>query len=132
MLYRVNYMVHRGAIVEKAVRRSGYSLTRIAKALEISRTTLCNRFKTPNLSGEFINKVGKLIHYDFTIELPTLKKDADFTENHAVMQIEAKYLQLLEKYNHLLELILKWAKDSEAIHIRGKLIELLGQETEEK
>jgi plasmid maintenance system antidote protein VapI len=66
--------VHRGEIVEKILRKSGYSLTKVAKKLGISRNTLYNRFKNANLSYHFMMEVGKIIYYDFTIDFPEMKE----------------------------------------------------------
>ncbi|MEL6606959.1 MAG: helix-turn-helix domain-containing protein, partial [Bacteroidota bacterium] len=49
---------HRGEIVEEAVRRSGFSIKKLAERLKISRNTLYNRFKEPELSYDFIAAVG--------------------------------------------------------------------------
>ena len=64
---------HRGEMVEEAVRRSGFSLKKLAEHLNISRNTLYNRFKNPEVSYEFIVSASKIIHYDFTIDFPELK-----------------------------------------------------------
>ena len=68
-------MIHRGQIVEKIVRKSGYSLTKLADKLKISRNTLYNRFDNANLGYRFIIEVGNIIHYDFTIDFPEMKKE---------------------------------------------------------
>ena len=71
-------MKHKGQIVEKIVRRSGYSITKLAKKLQISRNTLYNRFANPNLGYSFIMDVGSIIHYDFTIDFPEIKVEGRF------------------------------------------------------
>jgi len=64
---------HQGRIVEKAIRKSGYSILKMAEKLEISRKTLYNRFNQKELEPKFIMKVGYNIHYNFAKEFPHLQ-----------------------------------------------------------
>jgi len=105
-------MIHKGEIVEKAVRVSGIKLTELAKKMKLSRRHLYNLFEEPNLSVEYIYKIGKIIHYDFTNEIGSYLKnsDSDIIENTSDAPIpygneteywKNKYFGLLEKYNEL-------------------------------
>jgi transcriptional regulator with XRE-family HTH domain len=67
-------MFHRGQIVEKFVRKSGYSLSKLADKLHISRNTLYNRFSNANLSYRFIQEVGVIINYDFSFDFLKMPK----------------------------------------------------------
>jgi len=69
-------MVHKGEIVEKAVRASGIKLTELAKKMNLSRRHLYNLFEESNLSVEYIYKIGKIIHYDFTNEIGSYLKNS--------------------------------------------------------
>lgn len=106
-------MQHRGEIVEKAVRQSGYSLTKLTNRLGKSRRWIYHAFENPMLPIETIFEIGKIIHYDFSHELVELKKlenktaspneKAAISEENTAEHWKNKYLNLLEKYNHLLE-----------------------------
>lgn len=106
---------HRGEILEEIVRKSGYSLKVLAERLKISRNTLYNKFKTYDLSYDFIIRVGEIIHYDFAYEYPEIKTkigNIDNTQPTAELwRMEKKYTQLLERYNKLLGFLLRIAND---------------------
>jgi transcriptional regulator with XRE-family HTH domain len=108
-------MIHRGEIVEKIVRKSGYSLSKLAEKLEISRNTLYNRFKSANLSYRFIQDVGGVLNYDFSLDFPEMPKgeQAIGDKNNMLKQLENKYSILLEKHSKLLEILVKLANQTE-------------------
>jgi hypothetical protein len=125
-------MIHRGEIVEKIVRRSGYSLAKISAHLDISRSTLYNRFSNADLSWHFINKVGKFIHHDFTTEFPEMKEDFDPASQNPISKIESKYTRLLEKYTKLLGMVIRMANENELYEIRRKVVQLIENTKEEE
>ena len=101
-------MIHRGEIIEQAIRQSGISITEVAKRLGKSRQHLYNLFDDPNISLDSILQIGKIIHYDFTKEIAELKSLNQAIQNKVTLQEndeywKDKYLHLLEKYNSLLE-----------------------------
>lgn len=106
-------MIHRGEIIEKAVRQSGMSIAEVARRLGKSRRHVYNLFEDPNISLDVILQISKIIHYDFTGEFPELKNkhttqmvndmDATYEKYKDTVDWKDKYLQLLEKYNALLE-----------------------------
>lgn len=130
---------HRGEIVEKVMRRSGYSLSKLAAELRISRNTLYNRFANAELSYEFISEVGKLIHYDFNIHFPQMQEALGITnqelsqhgEKHllALWKKESRYGRLLEKYNKLLEIVLSLVDANELHEFRPKIAQVMEKET---
>lgn len=65
-------MQHRGQIVEKRVRESGFSIKHIASQLNIIRQTLYNWFELHDLDPHKILRVGKAIGHDFTKDFPAL------------------------------------------------------------
>lgn len=65
-------MSHRGEIVEKAVRASGLSITRLANRLGISRTQLYDDFGNPEMTLDRIVAIGKILHHDFSEDLRDL------------------------------------------------------------
>jgi len=126
-------MQHRGEIVEKAIRESGYSITKLAQKLGKSRRWMYLAFENSDLTIEIILEVGQIIHHDFSDDLNQLKKypftkvqqlleepkksigkseDADHWKN--------KYLLLLEKYNVLLLTSNERAKKTTKKNVKNK------------
>lgn len=109
-------MQHKGEIVEKAIRESGYSITRLAKKLGKSRRWVYQIFEKRNVPINYVIEIGKAINHDFTTEIKELKEykrsvnvhtwdesEIDFfTEKDKAEYWKNKYLLLLEKYNELL------------------------------
>jgi hypothetical protein len=106
-------MQHRGEIVERAVRQSGYPLTKLVSRLGKSRRWIYNAFENAQLPLDHILRIGKIIHHDFSEEIDELKGVSLQTEESfttpcapATQDSEywrSKYYALLEKYNALLE-----------------------------
>lgn len=67
-------MKHRGEILEKAVRNSGISITKLAKLIKISRRHLYNIFNKHDVNIETVIQIGKIIHYDFSKELKEISQ----------------------------------------------------------
>ncbi len=105
-------MQHRGEIIRKAVYNSGYTITEIAKCIGKSRKWMYLMFENSNVPLDIVLQIGKIIHFDFTVEIkefnPSQKviekslldskkedNDAEYWKN--------KYLKLLEEYNDLLK-----------------------------
>ena len=120
-------MIHRGQIVENVVRRSGFSLTKLASKLEISRNTLYNKFRNANLSYRLIQEIGQAIHYDFSLDFPEMPKEEYVTgkkDNHLIT-LESKYAILLEKHIKLLEILVKIANEADAHSLKQQLNKLI-------
>lgn len=105
-------MQHRGKIVEQAVRRSGYSLTKLTQRLGKSRRWIYHAFENPILSIDVVLEISKVIHYDFSDEIIMLKRynsgvkepiSKPYIETETADFWKNKYFVLLEKYNELLE-----------------------------
>jgi hypothetical protein len=109
-------MQHKGEIVEKAIRQSGYPITYLAKKLKRSRRWMYHLFENANISLDLIIRIGEAIHYDFTEDIKDLKKYDFHPTNNVQEQSEIpvkkgskdsekwknKYLDLLERHNKLL------------------------------
>lgn len=133
-------MIHRGEIVEKVVRRSGYSLTKLAEKLDVTRNTLYNKFKRADLDYWFIVQIGTALHYDFTLDLPELGKETDFLGQSTVtslgegsgptnlQRLEGKYRNLLERYIRLLQLLVKVTYENEFYPLKREVIQLMEEE----
>jgi plasmid maintenance system antidote protein VapI len=102
-------MQHRGEMVEKAVRESGFPIAELARRLNKSRRHVYNIFENPQVSMDEILQIGKIIHYDFSELFTQLRKSEttaleDQTEyRNSATFWKDKYIALLEKYNELLE-----------------------------
>lgn len=109
-------MQHKGEIVEKAVRQSGYSITKLAKKLHKSARWMYYMFESSNVPIDHILEIGEIIHYDFSDEIKELKKYKAGIKPQEVKEPEPKlkskqetpeywknkYLELLEKHNQVL------------------------------
>jgi DNA-binding XRE family transcriptional regulator len=132
-------MIHRGEIVEKTLRKSGYSLTKLAAKLGISRNTLYNRFKNADLSYHFIMEVGKVIYYDFTLDFPEMKENVDRSsaaydllekdQTTELWRIEKKYAELLEKHAKLLAILARTANENELPTLHQEIAQMLASDT---
>ena len=98
-------MIHRGEIVEQAVRSSGHNLSSLAKRLGKSRKWLYDAFENPMLSLEYTIEIGKLIHYDFSDHIPELRRTYVSNEESSSLNEPSwkdKYIALLEEHQRLL------------------------------
>jgi hypothetical protein len=67
--------IDRGAILDKAITKLGYSKTKLARELEMSRTTLYRKLGEEDLPDFLVKKVGMYLRYDFSKEIPDFKLD---------------------------------------------------------
>ena len=102
-------MQHKGEIIEKAVRASGYPISKLAKKLGKSRKWMYLQFENQNVSIDYIIEIGEIIHYDFLEEINELRRYKNVFNNsplkNKVEDVEYwkdKYLKLLEKHNLLI------------------------------
>ena len=65
-------MESRGEIVKKVIKQSGYSVTRMADKIRISRAQLYNDFSDPEMSFDRILAIGKVLNHDFSQEFKDL------------------------------------------------------------
>lgn len=104
-------MIHRGEIVEQAVRKSGVPIATIAKRLGKSRRWMYLMFDNPDVPIEMITRIGQVIYYDFHDDLPSLfPKGQVFSESpitykpsESAEYWKNKYFSLLEEHNVLLK-----------------------------
>jgi predicted transcriptional regulator len=114
-------MEHRGEKVEAVVRRHGFSLTKLADLLGVTRKTVYNKFNEANLSYDFILKVGHVLKYDFREDFPKMFNPNEIVsalpnspENNdeieeslhdyrrRLIKLQAEYIELLKAHNTLL------------------------------
>lgn len=102
-------MRHRGEMVEKAVRESGFPIAELARRMKKSRRHIYNLFENPHLSLDEILQIGKIIHIDFSDLFTEVSKTKGLVEEPVTPYGDPaaywkdKYIALLEKYNALLE-----------------------------
>jgi len=100
--------MHKGQVIEKAVKESGISITQLAKKIKKSRQSVYNIFETQNVPLDLIIEIGKAIHYDFSKDIKQLKvystkTDTVIAEEDNAEYWKQKYISLLEEYNQLLK-----------------------------
>jgi len=109
-------MQHKGEIIEKAVRESGHSITKLAQKMGKSRRWVYQIFDSAVVPIDYIIEIGKIIHYDFSQDIKGIKMygsdwpsasvdDPRFSGKASSEEAEIwkeKYMALLEKYNDLL------------------------------
>ncbi|TSD67739.1 helix-turn-helix transcriptional regulator [Inquilinus sp. KBS0705] len=110
---------HYGQIVEYRIRKNGYSISDLAKSINVNRRSIYNWFNQPYLKKDIIFQIGRVLRHDFSQEFPELFVSEDFKTIHrsphhmpaqddtyaAKIENEVyknKYVDLLERYNTLL------------------------------
>jgi predicted transcriptional regulator len=110
--------LHQGKTIEQVIRRSGHSFSRVARLTKVSRRSVYNWLNQSQVNPQIIQKIGKVINHDFSIEFPELFSSEDFSEVPAqpgspaapvlssleeeVSKWKNKYIEILERYNELL------------------------------
>lgn len=121
-------MPHQGEIMQEAIKNSGISITRIVEELGITRPTMYRKFKDEILEASFVKSVGQIIGHDFFADFtinqqsalpfvtqsvrtvvaspvtvkPALATLPDNDLSKHLLQLQTKYIALLEAYNELL------------------------------
>lgn len=102
---------HLGTIVENAVRKSGYPITKLAKRIGYTRQHIYNLFQQAKIDLMLIEEIGKIINHNFTDEIKELAKYKGHEVGLTIIDphgpeyetLEKKYIALLEEYNKLLK-----------------------------
>ncbi|ADY51409.1 hypothetical protein Pedsa_0837 [Pseudopedobacter saltans DSM 12145] len=108
--------MHNGEIVELVIRRHGLSITEVSRRLQVSRRSIYNWFTQQNLALNVICRIGEVLDYDFSIDMPDLFNATDSQVNVARSHFKQaigdyqnsasywrnKYISLLEKHNDML------------------------------
>lgn len=104
-------MSHRGEVVKKEVKRSGIAISKLAYAMKVSRETVYNYFRNADLRFDIIDKIGKIIKYDFSddfTDMPIVVSEPEgpVYNINKIMSGEdclSKYAALWDRYTKLLE-----------------------------
>jgi hypothetical protein len=104
--------IHRGALLEAAVKISPLSISELTKRMGISRSTFYNHKADPSLPIEWLIRYGRILKHDFSHEVaeveqfsvsdPDNQYEPPKTFEEALIQRDYwrdKYYQLLEKFN---------------------------------
>lgn len=110
-------MRHRGEIIKNAIKKSGFKVKILAERLNKSRTYIYDLYEEPLVDIETMSIIGKIIGHDFSSDLNVTDKrllsivnETPVTYNDCIKQIDewkTKYIDLLEKYNELLDTLKK-------------------------
>ena len=105
--------LHKGKILERAIRRSEFPISLLAKKIGKSRQHVYDLFEKDVIPLDTLLRVGSIINHDFSKEikelsdLPANYKYAILKEPDAVKDSASywrgKYVELLEKHQLLLE-----------------------------
>lgn len=109
---------HYGEIIERTIRRNGYSISELARLMKVNRRSIYNWFNQPKFKPDIIFKIGCALKHDFSNEFPELFSTEEFQNafsNHKLLNSELlfeerekinywkdKYISLLEEYNQIL------------------------------
>jgi len=111
-------MEHYGQIVERVIRRDGYSISELARLMNVNRRSVYNWFKQKRLKPEIIHRISVILEYDFSKDCPQLpalitvgKISEQPVTQVVVLPTEDRendtwkdlYIVLLENYNGLLK-----------------------------
>lgn len=125
-----------GTILEKAIRDSGYPITALARKLNISRNTIYQKFKADELDFDFIRKIGSIIQYDFSIDIPELSESNYGTvpshaalTNQELASLKENYTTLLEAYSTLLRILIKTNTENNLALLKKEIQEFLKKAT---
>lgn len=104
--------IHRGEILEAAVKESPITITKLTRQMGISRGTYYNHISDPHLAFEQLVKYGRVLKHDFTQDFPEMKKytfeepeihySTPLTIQEALEQRDYwkdKYYQLMEQFH---------------------------------
>jgi hypothetical protein len=108
--------VHRGETLQAAIGKSDLTIKQITTRAHFSRSSYYNHIADPNLPIEVLVKYGKVLKHDFTQDIPGMEKyqfndeivprPQPKTFDEAIVDRDYwrdKYIQLLEKYNAVME-----------------------------
>lgn len=104
--------IHRGQLLEDAVKASGLKKEKVAIKAGYQRTSYYKHIKEPDLAYHILTAYGRAIRYDFTEVLPEMPKymiqepedTYELTPEESRKQIDYwrnKYIDLMERYTQL-------------------------------
>lgn len=100
----MNNIIHRGQIVQRAVKNSGIKISELSRKLDKSRRFVYTMFEKDQMPLHYVRQIGNIINYNFSKEIPELEQDLGLSENE--MSWKDKYISLLEEHNRFLKKML--------------------------
>ena len=98
--------VHKGKLLERAIRNEHLTVSQIAAALNVNRRTLYYWFKQENLDESIVNRVIDLMTVNIANTSNSLRLSIITEEKTSLIDDELywqeKYIDLLERYTRLL------------------------------
>jgi hypothetical protein len=101
---------HLGKILEAAIRKSEYPISKLAKRVGYTRQHMYNLFQQESVDLSLMVEIGKIIHHDFSNEVKELASYKHHETGSLVAEprmeyevLEGKYIELLEEHNRLLK-----------------------------
>jgi hypothetical protein len=101
---------HLGKILEAAIRKSEYPISKLAKRVGYTRQHMYNLFQQETINLSLLVEIGKIIHHDFSLDVRELAayrhQETSSIAAEPSMEYEAleiKYIELLEEHNRLLK-----------------------------
>ena len=108
--------IHRGQVLKQAVEATGLNKEVVAEKANYTRASYYKHIQEPDLPYHILIAYGRAINYDFTEELPEMPKylleepPANYDKLVPAAEVakqvnywKDKYLDLMEKYNRLIE-----------------------------
>lgn len=101
--------IDRGKLLQEKVSKSGISVKVITNRAGYQRPTYYTHVRKADLSFDILEKYGRALNYDFSIDIPEMKEYFKSRNPNISNDINSaeywknKYYELLEKYNKLLE-----------------------------
>jgi transcriptional regulator with XRE-family HTH domain len=98
---------HVGEIIEKAIRSSGFPITKLAQKMGVSRQYIYNLFENPKVDAETLSIISSIIRIDLTSEAgyaTNIQKNELSDCKNELLELSKKYIRLLEEHQKLLEL----------------------------
>lgn len=114
MMNICNMLKHSGEILKKIIESGEVPISRIAKHLNVDRSTIYRSFDKPEIPIEFLLSVGKAINKDMSEFFPeVIQAQQEPPSNYGAPRSytelvdeskywKDKYIDVLEKYNKLL------------------------------
>lgn len=93
---------HYGEIIERTIRRNGYSISELSRLMNVNRRSIYNWFNQPKFKTDIIFKIGCALKHDFSVEFPELFSSEEFQKafNQKKFSAEVNVLEEMEKVNY--------------------------------
>lgn len=93
---------HYGEIIERTIRRNGYSISELSRLMNVNRRSIYNWFNQPKFKTDIIFKIGCALKHDFSLEFPELFSSEEFQKAFSQKKFaaEVNVLEEMEKVNY--------------------------------